>query len=325
MKRIAITGACGQISYSLLFKLINGDLFGKDEKIALHLLDLPPFLNALEGVALELQDCASNLLKEVIVGTDPNSVFEGVDYAFLVGAKPRGPGMERKELLNENAKIFVEHGRALNTSANKDVKVLVVGNPCNTNCLIAMKSAPDINPSNFHAMTRLDQNRATGLIAKKAGVSVDEVSHVTIWGNHSLTQVPDYLNTKIKGKRAAEVINDDQWLQTEFIKTVQQRGAEIIAKRGKSSAASAANAAVDAMKAIAHPTKEGAWYSSAILSDNNPYKISNGLIFSFPCITKKDGSVEIVKDLESNDFLRQKIILTEKELKEEKELIKDLI
>lgn len=325
MKRIAVTGACGQISYSLLFRLINGDLFGEGEKIALHLLDLPPFQEALEAVALELQDCTSPLLEEIVLGSDPNKVFEDVDCAFLVGAKPRGPGMERKDLLNENAKIFVEHGRALNHYAKKNVKTLVVGNPCNTNCLIAIKSAPDINPLNFHAMTRLDQNRAVGILAKKSAFAVEKVTHFTIWGNHSSTQVPDFYNAQINEKAVLDIIKDEGWLQTDFIKTVQQRGASIIAKRGKSSAASAANAAVAAMKDIIYPTKEGLWYSSGILSDDNPYGIDKGLVFSFPCITTKEGNVEIVKDLDWNDFLRQKIILTENELKEEKALIQELL
>jgi malate dehydrogenase len=325
MKRIAITGACGQISYSLLFRLINGDLFGKNEKIKLHLLDLPQFEEVLEAIEMELKDCASHVLDEVIIGSNPFKVFEGVNYAFLVGAKPRGPGMERNELLHENGKIFSLHGKALNETADKNVKVLVVGNPCNTNCLIAQKSAPSINPLNFHAMMRLDENRAKALLAEKSGFEVSKITDMTIWGNHSVTQVPDFYNAKIDGKDVLSVIKDEEWLKNEFIKSVQQRGASIIAKRGKSSAASAACAAVDAMKSLHFPTKPDNFYSTAYLSDGNSYGIADQLVFSFPSRTLEDGSIEIVKNLDWNEFLRQKIILTQNELKEERDLIKELL
>lgn len=325
MKRIAITGAAGQITYSLLFRLANGDLFGKDEPIALHLLELPRTMNALEGVIMELKDCAFPLLQEIVFGCDAKEVFKGVDYAFLVGARPRGPGMERKDLLNENAKIFVEQGEALNVAAKKGVKVLVVGNPCNTNCLIASKHAPNISPHNFFSMTRLDQNRATFLLAEKANVSIKDVSHVTIWGNHSSTLVSDFVNARIKDRPLTEVIKDNNWLENDFFTANQQRGAKVIAKRGLSSAASAANAAIDAMKSITVPTSEGEWYSVGIFSEGNPYGIDENLIFSFPCRTKNDGTVEIVKGLDWNDFLRQKIAITENELKEERILVKELL
>lgn len=317
MKRIIVTGAAGQISYSLLFRIASGELFGKDEPIALHLLEIKEMLPALEGIKMELEDCAFLPLKEIKIGSDPTEMFQGVTHAFLVGAKPRSPGMERKELLEENGKIFIEQGKALNQVADRNVKVLVVGNPCNTNCYIAMQNAPDISKKNFHAMTRLDQNRAVFQLSKKANVPLQAVSHVTIFGNHSTTQVPDFVNAQILGKPLLETITDRKWLETDFVSIVQKRGAEILAVRGKSSAASAANAALQAMQAICNPTPAGVWYSSGIWSEKNPYGIDDQLVFSFPCRTRENGDIEIVSGLKIDSFLAERLKVTEKELKEE--------
>ncbi|PJD95676.1 MAG: malate dehydrogenase [Parachlamydia sp.] len=321
IKRVVVTGGAGQIAYNLLFRIASGELFGNDQPIALHILEIPEALKSLEGVKMELEDCAFPLLREIQIGTDPYQLFGDVHYALLVGSKPRGPGMERGELLTENGRIFVEQGKALNASANVDVKVLVVGNPCNTNCLIAMKNAPRIPRDNFHAMTRLDQNRAAASLAGHAGVEVAAISHVAIWGNHSATQVPDFYHARIAGKKLLEVIKDEEWLKTDFIKGVQQRGAAIIAARGKSSAASAANALIDAAKSLISPTPAGQWYSSAIYSSQNPYGIDKDLIFSFPCRTTAAGKCEIVEGLDLNPFLTEKIRLTEKELIEERNIV----
>lgn len=319
MKRILVTGASGNIAYSLLFRIASGELFGPHEPIALHLLEIPEALKSLKGVKMELDDCAYPLLKEVVIGSDPEEVFKGITHAFLVGATPRGPGMERKDLLQANGKIFIEQGKALKKSASKDVRVLVVGNPCNTNCLIALTQASGLNPRHFHAMTRLDENRARALLAEKASVPVERVSHMTIWGNHSTTQVPDFYHAKIDGKPITDVVKDRSWLETTFTERVQKRGAEIIDARGKSSAASAANAAIDAMRSIITPTPEGSWYSSGIYSANNPYGIDEELVFSFPCRTLKNGEIEIVTGLELNADLKERIARTEKELIEERE------
>lgn len=325
MKRIAITGGAGQIAYSLIFRIANGDFLGPNQHIALHLLDLPESLTALKGVEMELCDSAFPLLKEIKIGSDPHEMFEGVDYAFLVGSKPRGPGMERKELLGVNGKIFVEQGKALNQNASKDVKVLVVGNPCNTNCLILERYAPDINRGNFHAMTRLDQNRALFQLSHKAGVAITDVAHVAIWGNHSSTQVPDFLNAKIRSKPAVDVIKDRKWLEEEFVSKIQKRGAEVIAARGKSSAASATQAILDSMRSILHPTAPGDVISLAVNGAKNPYGIDENLIFSFPCRSKGDGKYEIVKGFIWDDFLEKKIKATEKELIEERDFVSHLL
>lgn len=317
MKRIAVTGSGGQIAYSLLFRIANGDLLG-NEKIALHLLDLPEVAPSLQGVKMELEDCAFPFLKEIRISTSPEEAFEGVDYAFLVGAKPRGPGMERKDLLHDNGKIFSVQGKALNRTASRDVKVLVVGNPSNTNCLIAMHNAPDLKKSHFYSMMRLDQNRAASMLAAKAGVGIEAVSHVTVWGNHSSTQVADFLNAKINGRPAKSVIQDEKWLREEFIPLVQKRGAAVIAARGKSSAASAANAAIDAMRDI---VRGADWYSSGIYSNGNPYGIANDLVFSFPC----KGHGEIIKGVELDSFLQEKIAITQKELMEERDQVRGLL
>ncbi|MGE0198419.1 MAG: malate dehydrogenase [Simkaniaceae bacterium] len=323
VRRIAVTGGGGQIAYSLLFRIASGELFGKSEPIALHILEVPQAIESLKGVVMELEDCGFPHLKEVKVGSDPEEVFGDVNVAILVGAKPRGPGMERKDLLTDNGKIFVGQGQALNKAAAKDVLVFVVGNPCNTNCLIAMHNAPDIPNSQFHAMTRLDQNRAQFQLAKKAGVSVDVVDNVVIWGNHSATQVPDFLNAKIQGKKVTDVITDRKWLEKEFVETVQKRGAAVINARGKSSAGSAANAILDGVGALYH--KSAKVFSSCIPSDGNPYGIQEGLIFSFPCKMTHPGKVEIVEDFEWDPLMKEKIALTEKELLEERDAVKHLL
>lgn len=325
IKKVAITGAAGQIAYSLIFQIAKGDFLGAHQPIALHLLDLPAAESALKGLKMELDDCVFPLLKEVKIGHDPEDVFAGVDYAFLVGAKPRGPGMERKDLLADNGKIFVAQGKALNKVASKEVRVLVVGNPCNTNCLITLHHAPDLPRKNFFAMTRLDQNRAVFQLAAKAKRPVEDVTCMTIWGNHSATQVPDFFNAKIQGQPATQIITDLDWLQAEFLSTIQKRGAQVIAARGKSSAASAAHAALGALRSILEPTASDQWFSSGVYSDQNPYGIEKDLVFSFPCRSKGKGDWEIVSGLEINSFLKEKIAITQKELIEERDLIRELL
>lgn len=325
VKRIVVTGGAGQIAYSLLFRIANGDLFGSQQPIALHLLDLPELQKNLEGVAMELEDCVFPQLKEIKIGSDPRQLFAGVDVALLVGAKPRGPGMERKDLLADNGKIFVEQGRALNDVASRSVCVFVVGNPCNTNCLIALRHAPSLSPQQFFAMTRLDQNRAVFQLATKAKVSTSDISNMTIWGNHSSTQVPDFLNAKILEKKATEVIRDQAWLEGEFISKIQKRGAEVIAARGKSSAASAAHAILGSLRSLFEPTPTGHWFSMGVYSQGNPYSIDHNLIFSFPCRSDGKGRAEIIPGLEIDPFLREKIAFTQKELLEERNLIAHLL
>lgn len=325
VKRIVVTGAGGQIAYSLLFRIASGEMLGSDQPIALHLLDVPQVLDSLKGVVMELEDCAYPLLKQIRMGSDPYDLFTDVNYAILVGSKPRGPGMERKDLLFDNGKIFIEQGKALNAAAAKDVLVFVVGNPANTNCLIAMHNAPNIDKRRFFSMMRLDQNRATTLLSQKAGCDLEALSQVIVWGNHSSTQVPDFFNAKIAGRPALDVIKDRRWCEEQFVPIVQKRGAAVIAARGKSSAASAANAALDSIRSLVVPTPPGHCFSVGLLSDGNPYGIADGLIFSFPCISKGAGVVEIVKGLDWDPFLKEKIALTEKELLEEKSLIKTLL
>lgn len=317
LKRIAVTGGAGQIAYSILFRLAAGELLGRDQPIAIHLLEIPEMMKSLEGVAMELEDCSFPLLHEIKMGSDPYEVFEGVDYAFLIGAKPRGPGMERKDLLAENGKIFIKQGDAL-TKAAKDVLVLVVGNPCNTNCYIAMKNAKNVPKNRFFAMTMLDQNRGVSFLAKKAGVPIAAVKNLTVWGNHSATQVPDFTHAQIEGKKVPEVIKDRHWLENDFFTKVQKRGAEVIAARGKSSAASAANAAIDAMKCLVFPTDN---FSMALYSQGNPYGIDEDLIFSFPCKSYGNGKIEIIKGLQMDPFIKEKIMLTEKELQDERSFV----
>ncbi len=325
IKRVAVTGGAGQIAYSILFRIAAGEMLGKDQPIALHILELPASIDALKGVVMELEDCAFPLLKEIKIGTNAEEVFEGVNYALLIGAKPRGPGMERKDLLGENGKIFVEQGKALNAAAADDVIVLVVGNPANTNCLIAMSHAPKIPKNRFFSMMRLDQNRAASMLAHKSQLAVTDVSNVAVWGNHSATQVPDFINAKIQGKPALELIKDRKWCEEEFIPQVQKRGATVIAARGKSSAASAANAAIDSIRSLLVPTPEGEWFSVGLYSQGNPYGVRNDLLFSFPCRSKGNGHIEIVKNIPWDPFLEAKIRLSEKELIEERELVAHLI
>lgn len=325
IKRVAITGGAGQIAYQLLFRIAAGEMLGSDQPLALHILELPEAMAALEGVAMELDDCAFPLLKEIHLGSSAQQVFTDVDYALLVGAKPRSAGMERGDLLSENGKIFIDQGRALEKSAHENVKVLVVGNPCNTNCFIAMNHAPRIPKKNFHAMMRLDQNRAVSQLAKKSNNDISNVKSLVVWGNHSATQVPDFYNARINGKPALEVISNHDWLQEEFLSNVQKRGAAIIAARGKSSAASAASAAIDAIKALHVKTPEGEYFSSGVYSKGNPYGIDENLIFSFPCRSDGDGSYKIVEGLTWTGFLHKKIKLSEQELLEERGLVKNLL
>jgi malate dehydrogenase len=318
---IAVTGAAGQISYSLLFRLAAGSLLGPEQPIVLHLLEITPALSALQGVVMELNDCAFPLLHRIVVTDDPKVAFKNVDYAFLVGARPRGPGMERKDLLEANAAIFAVQGKALSDVASKKVKVLVTGNPANTNALIAFKNAPDLKAENFSAMTRLDHNRALSQLAEKCGVLPVDVKNVIIWGNHSTTQYPDIHHAKVKGQDALSLVEND-WYANEFIPIVQQRGAEIIKARGQSSAASAANAAIDQMKTWAMGTQSGDWTSMGVLSEGD-YGIEPGLFYSFP-VTVVDGQVAIVKGLEINEFSRHRMQLTETELKEERDAVRHL-
>ena len=289
---VAVSGAAGQISNHLLFKIASGEVYGQDQPIVLRLLGSERSKEALEGVAMELEDSLFPLLREVDIGIDPKLVFEDADWALLIGAKPRGPGMERADLLEMNGAIFVEQGKALNEVAKPTCKVCVVGNPCNTNALICMENAPNLDRKNFHALTRLDENRAKCQLALKAGVFYDTVSNVTIWGNHSTTQVPDFVNAKIGGKPAAEVIADQAWLEEEFTPAIQTRGGLLIKKWGRSSAASTAVSIADAIKALVTPTREGDWFSSAVCTDGNPYGIAEGIIFSMPCRSAGDGSYE---------------------------------
>ncbi|MBU58021.1 MAG: malate dehydrogenase [Alcanivorax sp.] len=320
--RVAVTGAAGQISYSLLFRIASGDMLGKDQPVILQLLEITPALEALKGVAMELEDCAFPLVAGIVQTDDAKVAFKDADYALLVGARPRGPGMERKDLLEANAAIFSAQGQAINETASRDIKVLVVGNPANTNALIAQRNAPDIDPRQFTAMTRLDHNRAMAQLAEKLGKTVNDVKKMTIWGNHSSTQYPDLHHCEVDGKNAAEQV-DQQWYADEYIPTVQQRGAAIIKARGASSAASAANAAIDHMRSWALGTDEGDWVSMGIYSDGS-YGIQEGLIYSFPCVCK-NGDWEIVQGLEVNDFSRERMTATETELAEERDAVKHLL
>jgi malate dehydrogenase len=323
--RVAVTGGAGQICYNLLFRIAAGDFFGPEQPVALNILELPVAMKALEGVAMELEDSAFPLLTEVRLADDVNDAMKDVNWAILVGAKPRGAGMERSDLIRENGPIFTGTGNALNDHAAPDIRILTVGNPCNTNCLITTHPAPDIPKERFHAMTRLDQNRAVNQLAKKAGTAVSKVRNMVVWGNHSAKQVVDYHNATIDGRPVDAVINDMDYLQGEFFDVVSKRGAAVIDARGKSSAASAASAVVDAVNALVLPTPADDWFSSAILSDDNPYGIPGGLIFSFPCRADGQGGHHIVEGLEWDDFIRQKIDATTEELQQEKEVIHDLL
>jgi malate dehydrogenase len=320
--RVAVTGAAGQIGYALLFRIASGSMLGQDQPVILQLLDITPAMGALEGVRMELDDCAFPLLSGVVCTDDANIAFKDADYALLVGARPRGPGMERKDLLEANAAIFSVQGKAINDHASRNIKVLVVGNPANTNALITQRNAPDIDPRNFTAMTRLDHNRAKTQLAQKTGTTVNDVTRMTIWGNHSATQYPDLFHAQVNGAAAINMVDQD-WYESNFIPTVQQRGAAIIEARGASSAASAANAAIDHMRTWALGTDDGDWVSMGVYSDGS-YGIEAGLIYSFPvqCV---DGDWSIVQDLEVGDFSRQKMDATAQELTEERDAVAHLL
>jgi malate dehydrogenase len=321
--RVAVTGAAGQIGYSLVFRIASGAMFGPEQPVILHLIEIEPALPALAGVVMELDDCAFPLLKGVVPTANLDEGFRGVNWALLVGSIPRKAGMERKDLLGINGKIFIGQGKAIQANASKDVRLLVVGNPCNTNCLIAMNNAPDVPRDRFFAMTRLDENRAKSQLARKAGVDVTTVSNMVIWGNHSATQYPDFYNARISGRSAAEVITDEAWLKGEFITSVQQRGAAIIKARGASSAASAANAVIDTVRSIVTSTPAGDWHSVCLCSDGS-YGVERDLISSFP-VRSKGSHLEIVQGVPVNEFSRGKIDATVKELKEEKSMVADLL
>jgi malate dehydrogenase len=320
--RVTVTGAAGQISYSLLFRIAAGDMLGKDQPVILQLLEITPALNALKGVAMELDDCAFPLLAGIVTTDDPNVAFKDTDYALLVGARPRGPGMERKDLLEANAAIFSVQGKAINDHASRNIKVLVVGNPANTNALIAQRNAPAIDPRQFTAMTRLDHNRALSQLGDKLGVSINDINKITIWGNHSSTQYPDLFHSVVKGEVAIDKV-DREWYESSYIPTVQQRGAAIIAARGASSAASAANAAICHVRDWALGTPQGDWVSMGVYSDGS-YGIEEGLIYSFPC-TCVNGQWSIVQGLEIDAFSRARMTATEKELQEERDAVKSLL
>jgi malate dehydrogenase len=320
--KVAVTGAAGQIGYSLLFRIASGSMLGPDQPLELRLLEITPALSALEGVVMELDDCAFPLLTKIEIGDDPKMIFDGVNLACLVGARPRTKGMERRDLLEANGGIFKPQGEALNNNAADDVKVLVTGNPANTNALIAMRNAPDIPAERFNALTRLDHNRAIAQLAAKTGASVSDITHMTIWGNHSATQYPDLFNTLVRGQNAAELINDQGWLESTFLPTVQKRGAAVIEARGASSAGSAANATIGHMRDWVLGTAEGDWVSMSVPSDGS-YEVPEGLISSFPCTTS-DGTYQIVPGLQVNDFSRGKIGASVAELIEERDAVRAL-
>jgi malate dehydrogenase len=320
--RVTVTGAAGQISYSLIFRIAAGDMLGPEQPVILQLLEIPPAMGALQGVVMELQDCAFPLVQGIVATDDPNVAFKDTDYALLVGARPRGPGMERSDLLKANAAIFSVQGKALNAHSSRKVKVLVVGNPANTNALIALKNAPDLNPRNFSAMMRLDHNRSVSQLAIKTGSHVTDIRRMVVWGNHSSTQYSDISHATVKGKAAAGLVERD-WYVKEFIPTVQQRGAAIIKARGASSAASAASAAIDHMRDWTLGSAKDDWVSMAVLSDGS-YGIAKDIMYSFPMVCKK-GDWEIVQGLQTDDFSRERMRQTEQELLQEKDAIKELL
>jgi malate dehydrogenase len=320
--RVAVTGAAGQIGYAILFRIASGQLLGPDTPVHLSLLEIPAAVKAAEGTAMELDDCAFPLLAGVDIADDPNKAFDGVNVALLVGARPRSKGMERSDLLEANGGIFQPQGKALNDHAASDIKILVVGNPANTNCLIAQSNAPDIPRERFTAMTRLDHNRAIAQLASKAGAAVKDITNMTIWGNHSATQYPDIFHASVSGQNAAELVNDQQWLENDFIPTVQKRGAAVIEARGASSAASAANAAIDHVHDWVLGTPAGDWVSMAIPSDGS-YAVDEGVISSFP-VTTSNGTYEVVQGLEVSAFSQSRITATVDELKDEREAVKKL-
>jgi malate dehydrogenase len=321
--KVAVTGAAGQIGYALVFRIASGQVFGPDQPVALHLIEIPAALNALEGVEMELHDCAFPLLHSIVPTAELDEGFRDINWALLVGSVPRKAGMERKDLLSINGKIFVGQGKAIERNANADVRILVVGNPCNTNCLIAMNNAKEIPKNRWFAMTRLDENRARAQLAHKAGVEITRVTNMTIWGNHSSTQYPDFYNAKIDNKPADKVIGDEKWLKEDFIAAVQQRGAAIIKARGLSSAASAANAVIDTVRFLTNDTPKDDWHSVAICSDGS-YGVEKDLISSFP-MRVRGGNLEVVQKLPINDFSRGKIDKSVAELKEEKADVSELL
>ena len=320
--RVTVTGAAGQISYALLFRIASGAMLGQDQPVILQLLEITPAMGALEGVVMELNDCAFPLLQDVVISDQPDVAFKDADYALLVGARPRGPGMERKDLLEANAAIFSVQGKAMNNVASRDIKVLVVGNPANTNALIASANAPDLDAGQFTAMMRLDHNRSLSQLAEKTGAHTTDIKRMTVWGNHSNTQYPDITNTTVNGKAASDLV-DQAWLEETFIPTVQERGAAIIKARGASSAASAAAAAIDHMRTWALGTAEGDWVSMGIPSDGS-YDIEPGIMYSYP-VTCKGGKYEIVQGLEISEFSRSRMNVTENELREERAAIAHLL
>lgn len=320
--RLAVTGAAGAIGYAIVFRIASGELFGQDQPVILNLVDIPEAQPSLQGLIMELEDCASPALQKITATADLAEGFRGINWALLIGSVSRKPGMERKDLLAINGKIFVGQGEALQKNAAPDVRILVVGNPCNTNCLIAMQSAPEIDASRWFAMTRLDENRAKAQLAKKAGVEIAAISNLGIWGNHSPTMFPDFYHAKINGQLVTSVIKDEAWLKTEFVTTVAQRGTSVLNARKAGSAASAANAALDSVKSILHPTRAGDWHSVCVCSDGS-YGIEKGLICSFP--VRSDGkSLQIVQGLEVNEFTRGKIDASVNELKGEKAMAAEL-
>jgi malate dehydrogenase len=323
--RVAVTGAAGQIGYSLLFRIATGEMLGADQPVILQMLEIPDekAQKALRGVMMELDDCAFPLLHGMVPTADPMVAFKDADIALLVGARPRGPGMERKDLLEANGKIFGPQGKALSEGASRDVKVLVVGNPANTNCLIAMKNAPGLKPANFSAMMRLDHNRALTQVAQKIGKAVAEIRKMTVWGNHSATQYPDIFQAEVNGQRVWPLINDQSWLEKEFIPTIQKRGAAIIDARGLSSAASAANAAIAHVRNWVHGTPDGDWVSMGLPADGT-YGIAEGVIYGYPAVCR-NGRYEIVKGIELSEFSRARMQSTLKELHEERDSIKHLL
>jgi malate dehydrogenase len=322
--RVAVTGAAGQVAYAMLGRLASGEIFGANQKIILHLLEIPQAMPTLEGVVMELADCSSATLQDVVLTDDPNKAFQDVNWALLVGSFPRKQGMERKDLLSINGKIFVGQGKALAANAAKDVRILVVGNPCNTNCLVAYNNGKDIPAERWTAMTRLDHNRARNALAKKAGVGDADVTCVTIWGNHSNTQYPDFTNAKIKGRPATEVITDRAWLENTFVPQCQNRGAAVIKARGSSSAMSAANGALDHVKSLLQATPANDWVSSAVVSKGQ-YGVPAGLLFSYPCRSDGKGNLTVVEGVKLDEYGQQKFQATLKELQEEKEAVKELV
>lgn len=322
--RVTVTGAAGQVAYAMLGRLASGEIFGPKQKVILQLLEIPQAMQTLEGVAMELNDCSFATLQDIILTDDANKAFDGCNWALLVGAFPRKQGMERKDLLGTNGKIFVGQGKALAAKAAKDVRILVVGNPCNTNCLVAYNNGRDIPAERWSAMTRLDHNRARNALAKKAGVADEDVTCVTIWGNHSNTQFPDFTNAKIKGKPATEVISDRNWHETTFVPQCQNRGAAVIKARGSSSALSAANGALDHVKSLLQTTPANDWVSAAVIS-NGEYGVPKGLVFGYPCRSDGKANLKVVEGVKLDAFGQQKFQATLKELEEEKEAVKDML